>query len=368
MRILRISEEVAARGHEVHLVTYHLGSGEVPPGLRLHRIRNIRTYRKLSPGPTYQKLFLLDTLLAWKLRGVLRGQQIDLIHAHHFEGLLASLLARGRRPIPIIYDAHTVLESELHFYGLGLWKSAKHAIGRVIDRWLPARADHVIAVSPKIRDALVLGGKLPAEAVTVVGNGVEPGLFDADGAAPAPAPGGPPRLVFAGNLSRYQGIEWMLQAFSRVLAERPDARLMLITGSPFDGYEALARRLGVRERLDVIPAVFSELPRQLGGAHVALNPRVECDGIPQKLLNYMAAARPIVSFQGSASCLEDGRTGLIVPNEDTEAFAAAVLLLLRDRALAERLGAAARAYIVSEHSWAKKAARIEEVYSAVLRK
>ena len=40
VRILRLSEEIAARGHEVHVVTYHLGAGEVSDPIHLHRIRD----------------------------------------------------------------------------------------------------------------------------------------------------------------------------------------------------------------------------------------------------------------------------------------------------------------------------------------
>ena len=50
---------------------------------------------------------------------------------------------------------------------------------------------------------------------------------------------------------------------------------------------------------------------------IALNPRVDCDGLPVKLLNYMATGRAIVSFAGSAEILEHEQTGLVVPSGDT---------------------------------------------------
>jgi glycosyltransferase involved in cell wall biosynthesis len=101
-------------------------------------------------------------------------------------------------------------------------------------------------------------------------------------------------------------------------------------------------------------------------AAVAVNPRVQCDGIPQKLLNYMAAGMPITTFDGSAGPIRHEATGLRVPNGDTAAMAAAIERLLADRELAERLGGAAREQARRDFSWARVAARVEDVYRAAL--
>ena len=109
-----------------------------------------------------------------------------------------------------------------------------------------------------------------------------------------------PTLVFTGNLAGYQGIGFMLAALRKVLDRRSDVRLTVVTSAAFDDYEVQARELGVRQAIDVVPAPIEQVPTLLAGSDVALNPRVDCDGIPVKLLNYMAAGRPVVSFAGSA--------------------------------------------------------------------
>ena len=67
IRILRLAEGLSQRGHEVHVLTYHLGEEPENQSFRIHRIQNVRTYQKISPGPSYQKLMVLDPLLAIKL-------------------------------------------------------------------------------------------------------------------------------------------------------------------------------------------------------------------------------------------------------------------------------------------------------------
>jgi hypothetical protein len=83
-----MAEALAHSGHEVHVVTYHLGEKLQRTPFSLYRIRDVKTYRKYSPGPTYQKLLVLDTLLMLKLFQVLNDHEIELIHAHHYEGII----------------------------------------------------------------------------------------------------------------------------------------------------------------------------------------------------------------------------------------------------------------------------------------
>jgi glycosyltransferase involved in cell wall biosynthesis len=107
---------------------------------------------------------------------------------------------------------------------------------------------------------------------------------------------------------------------------------------------------------------FPQQPALLAAAAVAVNPRVRCDGIPQKLLNYMAAGMPIATFEGSAGPVRHEVTGLRVPNGDIDAMADAVERLLTDRPLARRLGDTAREQARRHFSWAQVAERVEQVY------
>jgi glycosyltransferase involved in cell wall biosynthesis len=163
IRILRLAEALAGRGHEVHVVTYHLAVGEAPPCLHVHRIPRIATYRRLAPGPSYQMLLVLDPLLTAKLRAVIRRHDIDVIHAHHYEGLVTGAIARGSARLPLIYDAHTLLGPELSTYALGLPAWLVGRFGRGLDRVLPRLADRSIAVSEAIARSLVADAGLPAE-------------------------------------------------------------------------------------------------------------------------------------------------------------------------------------------------------------
>ena len=366
VRILRMAEALSERGHEVHVVTYHLGSGVVAPAVRVHRIRDLKFYSKLSPGPSYRKLLFVDPYLQALLRRLLRELQFDVIHAHHYEGVLVGALARRGLRLPMVYDAHTLLMTELPFYSLGLPAGVKRAAGVWMDRHIPGLADHTVCVTETIRDKLVRDAGMDPQRLTVITNGVEFEHFNAPQQAPPP-PDRPPTLVFTGNLAEYQGIDLMLQAFQRVLPRVPATSLVIASDTPFDAYETLANELGVRQQIDIVRSpAFKDLPAVLAAGDVALNPRVDCDGIPVKLLNYMAAGRPVVSFASSAPGVVHASTGWLAESGNIQAFADGVVTLLEDRALATRLGDSAREYVSKNCRWSIVAERCEALYRRMI--
>ena len=360
LRVERLAEALTARGHEVELITYHIADGPQPLGVPVHRIFRRPVYWRMPVGPSFRKLALYDPALSWKLSRVLSGRRFDVIHAHHVEGLLVALPPRLRHGIPLVYDAHTMLAAELPSYATGLTRTAFAALGGWLDGALPRRADHVVAVTSDIRDRLVKAHGLKLERITVVTNGVESGCFRVES---PPRPDGLVRLIYTGTLAPYQNIELLLEAFARASQVRRDLRLCFAVSSSFEPYEATARRLGVREAIEVLPDGFNELPLQLAAAAIAVLPRVSCPGIPQKLLNYMAAGKAIVASAGSAKVLEHERTGLVVADGDVSGFAGAVLRLAGDPELGAALGRRARETVEREFSWEGAAERLEPVYA-----
>jgi glycosyltransferase involved in cell wall biosynthesis len=366
IRIYRMAEALARSGHEVHVVTYHLGQGGAEAPFHIHRVPVLKFYRRLSPGPSFLKLLLLDPLLTRVLFQVLRAKKFDLVHAHHYEGLLTSLAVRPFTKHPVIYDAHTLLESELPSYGPALPAGAKRTVGRWLDRRLPRRAAHVIAVTEELRSKLIGCGGVEPENISVVQNGVELDHFDPSHSNVV-RNGAKKTLIFTGNLGPYQGIPLLLQILQAVVRRRDDVQLSIVSDSDFEPFDSQARQLGVRGHISVRRSNFQDLPKFLAGADLALNPRIDCDGYPQKLLNYMAAGKPIVSFEGSAKNLRHRETGWIVKDGDVDGFAEGILSLLANKEMAERLGNNARQLVRSDFSWERTAQLAEAVYERVLK-
>ena len=169
-----------------------------------------------------------------------------------------------------MYNSHTLLASELPHYRIGLTDGVKRAVGGLIDRQLPRRADAVIAVTESMRNWLVDIGGVTAEQCISIPNGVEFRHFAA-GARHGVLDRDEPRVVFAGNLANYQGIDLLFEAFALVRRQRPSARLVLLGSTELGVHAPLAESLGIMPAIDLGQPDFAGLPAQLGAGNVLVN-------------------------------------------------------------------------------------------------
>jgi len=129
----------------------------------------------------------------------------------------------------------------------------------------------------------------------------------------------------------------------------------------------LAAELGIsRSVIWISPHTLEDLPSYLALADVCVVPRPECPGHPVKLLNYMLAGKPVVSFAGGAKGVRHLHDALIISNHDCEALGRGIVTLLNDRTLAEQLGANARATVLANFNWRHICKKIERIYDRLL--
>lgn len=363
-RILRMAEGLAAAGQRVDIVTYHFGEDLPVGGPRVFRTPWL-PYRRLAPGPSGVKLGLLDPLLALRLLGLALRRRYHLIHAHHFEGALVGLLIDSLLGIPVIYDAHTTLAGELHYYDFVKWRR----LADYLDQGVPDWADHVVAVSESLRDEFVQRG-IPRGKIDVIPTGVDVETFtgrNPDAERRRLGLEGRRVVMYTGSMESFQGVALLLQAMPEVFRRVADAVLVLVGSGQEPALERQCRTLGIAGR--VVRAgnrPFSEIPGWLAAADVAVVPRPECPGIPQKLVNYMAAGKAVVSFQASAKLIEHGVSGWVVANGDTHALAEAIVALLDNPPLRGCLGRQARAVVAGRYEWPVLCRQLMDVYRRVL--
>jgi glycosyltransferase involved in cell wall biosynthesis len=351
--VQQTAQLLQSRGHDVHLVVYGYGLGDAPPGLTIHRGANIIGARKTLAGPSWGKPFQ-DLALVRALRDVLRRHAIDIVHAHNYEGLLVALLAGYR---PIVYHAHTCLRDELpHFV---LPRALARGLGAFADASLPQRADAVIALHDRARGYLIDEG-CRADRVFVIPPPMDLDIeSDTHNEAKSIASDSSSvscRVVYTGNLDAYQNLGLLSDAMDFVRAREPLAQLHIATADtrPYPGADAR-----------VATPDAASLRAALAGDVVVACPRVSWSGYPIKLLNAMAAGKPIVACAGAAHGLVHRQSALIVPDNDSRAFADALLELMHDAALRRRLGDGARNAARANHQPDIIAAMIEPIYAGL---
>lgn len=332
---------VEAFGHEVHVVVYGYGVGPDDSGLTIHRAAPVPGAKRIAAGPSVMKPFL-DAALLRELRKVVHRHRIDVIHAHNYEALIVSLTARV---CPVVYHAHNVMSDELpHFlYGGGI-------LGAWLDRTFPRRATRVIAPHERLKAYLIAIG-CEARHVTVIPPFVEAEAFCGDA-----APEALPPVVYTGNLDHYQNLPLLMRAMKRVHQTIPEVRFVIASAQrgQYPGAEMW------------YTPDFAALRQVLMRDCVVACPRVSWSGYPIKLLNAMAAGRAVVACQSAAPPVVHEENGLLVPDDDTEAFADALLHLLRDHALRAKLGQHARETMLAKHARTLIAGQLDEVYQSAL--
>lgn len=375
IRIERLAESIARSGRKVHVASYHYGEngnssafssdnfGEL--GYELHRIPKVPGKWDPAPGPGLGKALVLNPLLLAKTASVIRRHRIRLVHCHHYEALLIGLTLRKFLPITVVYDAHTLLGDELAYYTSSAFESPINRFGTFLDRTLPKRADHILPVTEEIHDTLAAYAKGHDRAsMTIVGNGLEEATIRSFRRHAGNVRRG--RIVYAGNLAAYQGIDLLLEAFASVAGKKREANLVLVSQKPHEPVVEMARTLGIADKVTFVDSAKADLPKELCSAEVLVNPRIKCPGYPLKLLNYMAAGRPIISFESSGKNLTNGIDSRLVSDGNVPGFADAVLNVLSNPTLGDRLGAAARETVFLHYSWEAIAKRVDAAYDHAL--
>lgn len=297
------------------------------------------TFRLVPPFPVRPlDGALFHLLLPFRVARELRAHGADAVMAQGpFEGLsvLVGRRLAGSRA-RVIVELHGDWRTFPRLYGV----PARRLLAPLTDRlgvWALRHADAVRALS----DSTV---RLAREA------GVEPAatfiaFTDLDafsGPPPAPLPERP-SAVFVGVLEPYKNLDGLVEAWRRAAPRVPDATLRLV---------------GRGRRRDLVAALLRELPERtswteslptggvieaIDGAWALLLPS-RSEGTPRIALEAMCRGRAVVGGRvgGVPDLVEDGVTGLLVDPDDVDAIADAIVRVLSDRALAERLGAAAR--------------------------
>lgn len=200
----------------------------------------------------------------------------------------------------------------------------------VLANWALARAAGLLFVHGEaLRDELARAIR-PRAPIVVVPHGVDP----ADRVAPLPER---PAVLFFGRMSHYKGLDILLDAMERVWRQLPEATLTVAGDGPIEPHPALGDPR-VEVRAGHVPD--ADVPALIAGAGCVALPyrQASQSGVGSLVKRH---GRPVVATDvgGLPELVADG-SGLLVPSGDAERLAEAIVRVLSDRALAERLGAA----------------------------
>lgn len=375
VQIVKTAAALARAGHRTTLVVRRSDPRETAEILSLYGVPADERLlvRRLAVGHragrfALPRLRFLARATAIGLAALQRGEVVVTRDLQLADALLS--LLRGAR---VVYESHAV-EALLYreraaIYGTS--EATSEAKARRLERrerrvW--QRAAGVVTTTAGIRNSFEAAFG-PRERTLVIPNGCD---VPASRDFPGLASDRPARVLYAGQLYPWKGVDVLVEA----MADVPDAQLVVLGGlageQDFERVRALVGARGLEARVELrgtLPQV--QVAQELARAAAVAVPflktgMTERHSSPLKAFEAMAAGRPIVAsdLPSSREFLRDGENALLVPAGDAGALASALRRLLQDRALAQSLAEAAYAE-APRYSWDTRAQKLGELLKEV---
>jgi glycosyltransferase involved in cell wall biosynthesis len=282
--------------------------------------------------------------------------------------------------VPTVFDFQGSMTAEMLDHGFLRQEDALYAPLLGIERWIDRAAPAILTSTANARKLLLEQFCCLEERVRVLPDAVNCDKFlPANCYEPAQLaalrghygiPEGRKLIVYLGLLAEYQGTGMLLESMARLLAQRDDAHLLLMGFPNVERYRQQAEALGIGNHVTFTGRVpYEQAPQMLALGDVAVSPKLSLTEGAGKVLNYMAVALPVVSFDTPVAREYLGSDGLYAPRGDVEAFAHRLEYVLFEKDTSQRMaeqGARLRQRALLHFRWDMMAQEIERVYGALL--
>jgi glycosyltransferase involved in cell wall biosynthesis len=329
---LPMARAAYSAGFEVHVATNVGEDAEQirQEGFIVHPVRFVRG--RLSPFRT------LRTILA--LRKVYRTVDPAIVHYVAMQPTILGIVASfGRRGFASVYAitglGHTFIADT------GKARSLRRGIRVLLRVGLNRRRAIGLVQNPDDREMLLEIGVKPEHIALIPGSGI-----DADQLRPMPEPDGPVTVAYVGRMLDDKGVRTLMAAH-RMLRSSNIACALLLAGTPDPANPASVSQIEVagwgREPGVTWLGQVADIAMVWRRAHIAVLPSRR-EGLPKSLLEAAACGRPLIATDvpGCREIVIHDKTGLLVPVDDPQALAAAILRLVRSSQQRVRFGVAAR--------------------------
>jgi glycosyltransferase involved in cell wall biosynthesis len=295
-----------------------------------------------------------------------RRRRFDVVHAcNPPDGIVLSALPLRRRGAAFIFDHHDLVP-ELFVSRFGRRGPVYRAT--ILAERVAFRMSHVvISTNDSYRRVAIERGRKRPEDVFVVRSAPRIDHFRPVAPDDSLRKGRSHLLAYVGVMGPQDGVDHALRALATLAALRDDWRALFIgSGDVFSEMKSLSRELGLAEVVEFTGRIPDEdVVRILSSADVCLSPDPKNPlndvSTMNKVLEYMAMGKPIVSYELVEARVSAGDAAIYVSPNDTEAFARGISDLLDDPARRRVMGEAGRLRI-GDLSWAKSEPHLLAAY------
>lgn len=292
--------------------------------------------------------------LGAELKACFERERFDVIHLHSPLTPMLPLMALRHSNAPVTVGTfHTYFDQNIAYR----WFMEKLAEQM-------ERMDGRIVVSDACVEAL---SRYFDTDYHVIPNGVDPDYFRPDAAMVPEFDDGKLNILFVGRFDPRNGLKTMIEAFRLVKREYDNCRLIVVGDGPLrPWYRSLVGK-EIAADVHFTGLLNGSRPHYYASADIYCSPCTKASfGVV--LLEAMSSAKPIVAsdINGYRLVMEDGKQGFLVEEQNPEAFAQSLLMLLKDPGLRRRMGDAGREAVNGSFTWDLVAGQVEALYLKLL--
>jgi len=297
-----------------------------------------------------------------RLNRLVRERRVRVVHSHAPYAAIGARLALKRPGGPrLVYTEHNVWE-------------AYHPLTRRVNRLTYPLNDHVFAVSEHVRQSIRCPSALrflPTPPIETLYHGLDrsamAGWEETDGVRQSLGiPEDVPVIGTVSNFRLEKGHRYLLEAAVHVRRTFPEARFVLVGHGPLeDSLRRQVRQMGLQERV-IFTGARSDAPRLAASFDLFALPPIH-EGLSIALIEALSVGTPAVVTRagGVAEVVTDGVNAIVVAPRDSAALGEAMLTVLKDPALQQRLSKAGKVR-AADFDIRQAVRRIEEVYRGLL--
>jgi len=333
---------------------------------------------KVVPCYSTDSIFPLDN---WTFNQTL-ARNANIIKADVYEahtasgyGLLRALRKRCLN-VPFVQTVHGVLADEYVQATSQVGMSFRSRLANILMWELAKRegeaakkATLVVTISKYSERKIQQFYNVDQSKIRIVPNGVDTNRFHPVGDCQAVKRrlrvGNRQLVLFVGRLIPRKGLNYLLEAAKRIVKEQRETLFVIVGNGPLrNRLVSDVENAGLAGNFAFLGDVSDEeLPKIYRCADLFVLPSIQ-EGQGIALLEAQASAKPVVAFNvsGVAEAVRNGETGLLVKAAGSGELAEAILRLLSDKSLREKMGAAGREFVGNELSWDICARRMLLVY------
>lgn len=362
-RVWQESRALADAGHRVTVICPQGASLDQEPEVTIDRVRILRYPLRPARGGPVGYMREYSVALWHSMRLALKVHRTDAIDVVHFCNppdllFIVALVLRVLGGTRSVFDQHDLVP-ELFLSRFPSGGKILFWLTRIAERVTYWCSDAVISTNESYRRVAIERGGMTPERVAVVRSAPDLTMFQRCEPDPALRNGKRYLGAYLGVMGPQDGIDYALRAIAHLrnqIGRRDTHFVFMGGGDAFDAMVALADELGIADIVEFTGWVAGDFPRRcLSTADVCLSPDPKNPlndvSTMNKVVEYMAMAKPLVSFDLLETHVSAGRAAVYVPDNNEEAFASAIDQLLDDPVRRSEMGRYGRERVARELSW-----------------